>query len=690
MSPVILPNSVEELEAIAQNVVFILQSGADQVVVVPEDKRTIENTLLVLQEAQSEAACLQTLCTFPAMVHMDKDVRVAATEAKKLLQKAWSSLFSRRDVYVIISRLDSASLSTDAQTRRLLEHTLRLFRRHGCGLSLQNQERLMAIRSEISIKELDFQKNLNEDTTEILLTGDELDGCSEAWLSGLKTKKIDEVNYYRVTMKTPDILNVGKNASLPSTRKRVSVTYRQVCTTTNGPILEQLINLRHEAATLLGFKNHAAYQLDINMAKTVVAVENFLDGITTSIASKLEDDRKELLDLKKVECQRRGWSFDGELQSSDVKYYQELLFKEKYSVDNNHIQEFFPLDYVRDQILGIYAHIFQLRFQQIPGKYWADDVTLFAVYDQKAQNAVGEDGTKNQESFKIGYFFFDLFPRPGKYAHQCVVPLRPSYVVSKTGEQVLPIVVNVGNLSRPTAERPALLKHNEIITFFHEFGHVCHAMSNKVRHSLFNFSWSAVPYPTSLPTDFLEVPSIMLENWLWEPAVLRRLSRHYKTGKQLPEDVIQSLIKTRKVSAGLKFAQQLAVTAVDLKLHTVEPEGREETIPEIWREMTERLVGVKLEDGPGCNPAAQFYHISMGYDAQYYVYAYCEMHAHDLFTRFSNDSSGHPKTLDNTLGREYWDKVLAPGASVDAIDLLRDFLGREPTPDAFQRFLTLD
>ncbi|KAF9213157.1 Thimet oligopeptidase [Podila verticillata] len=440
----------------------------------------------------------------------------------------------------------------------------------------------MAIRSEISIKELDFQKNLNEDTTEILLTGDELDGCSEAWLSGLKTKKIDEVNYYRVTMKTPDILNVGKNASLPSTRKRVSVTYRQVCTTTNGPILEQLINLRHEAATLLGFKNHAAYQLDINMAKTVVAVENFLDGITTSIASKLEDDRKELLDLKKVECQRRGWSFDGELQSSDVKYYQELLFKEKYSVDNNHIQEFFPLDYVRDQILGIYAHIFQLRFQQIPGKYWADDVTLFAVYDQKAQNAVGEDGTKNQESFKIGYFFF-------------------------------------GKVKR-----------------------------------------------------------------------LDPISVHYKTGKQLPEDVIQSLIKTRKVSAGLKFAQQLAVTAVDLKLHTVEPEGREETIPEIWREMTERLVGVKLEDGPGCNPAAQFYHISMGYDAQYYVYAYCEMHAHDLFTRFSNDSSGHPKTLDNTLGREYWDKVLAPGASVDAIDLLRDFLGREPTPDAFQRFLTLD
>lgn len=243
----------------------------------------------------------------------------------------------------------------DVQTCRLLEHTLRLFRRHGSALSQEGQERLMAIRSDISSKELDFQKNLNEDMTDILLTRDELEGCSEAWLSGLKTDKVDGHFYYRVTMKKPDILNVSKNASLPLTRKRVLLTYRQVCTSANGPILEQLIKLRHEAATLLGYKHHAAYQLEINMARTVETVETFLDNITTSIASKLESDRQELLDLKKAEYQRRGWSqnFDGELQSSDVKYYQELLFKEKYAVDNNLIQEYFPLDHVRDQILGM-------------------------------------------------------------------------------------------------------------------------------------------------------------------------------------------------------------------------------------------------------------------------------------------------------------------------------------------------
>ncbi|KAF9430006.1 Thimet oligopeptidase [Podila epigama] len=688
-SPIVLPTTAAELERIAHNCVAILESGADQVAAVPSAEVTVENTLLALQAAQNEAAAIQSQCTFPALVHLDKDVRAAATEVKKLLQKAWSSLFSRRDVYAILIQLKDDTM--DAQTKRLLDHTLRLFKRHGSALSEEGQERLMSIRAEITAKELDFQKNLNEDTTEILLTADELEGCSEAWLSGLKTKIVDGKHFYRVTMKTPDTLNVTKNAIRPETRHRVIVTYRQVCIATNEPILEQLIKLRHEAATLLGYKNHAAYNLDISMAKTVENVEGFLDNISTSIASKLESDRKELLELKKAEYQRRGWTdeYKDELRMSDVKYYQELLFKEKYAVDNNLIQEYFPLEFVRDQILGIYAHIFQLRFQQIPGKYWADDVSLFAVYDQKAQNQAGEEGIKNPEAFKIGYFYFDLFPRPGKYSHQCVVPLRPSYVTS-TGEQVLP----VGNLTRPTAERPALLKHSEIITFFHEFGHVCHAMSNKARHSLFNFSWSAVPYPTSLPMDFLEVPSIMLENWLWEPAVLKRLSKHYKTGHQLPDDIIQSLILTRKVSTGLSFSQQIAMTSLDLKLHVLDPHERKESIREIWKEMTERLVGVKLDGGLACNPSCQFYHIAMGYDAGYYVYAWSEMHARDLFTRFATPKTGpgsgqhHPKALDSTLGREYWDKILVPGASVDAIELLRDFLGREPNPEAFQKYLT--
>ncbi|KAG0334504.1 hypothetical protein BG004_000377 [Podila humilis] len=680
-SPIVLPATVAELEAIAQNVVTLLQNGADKVVAVPEDSRKVETTLLALQEAQNEAAYLQSQCTFPAMVHLDKDVRVASTEAKKLLQKAWSS-----------------SEDMDTITRRLLEHTLCQFKRHGSALSQEGQEKLMSLRSEIASKELDFQTNLNEDTTEILLTAKQLEGCSEAWLSGLKTiiQEEDGQVYYKVTTKTPDILNVSKSASLPSTRKLILTTYRQVCNSTNGPILEELIQLRHEAAQLLGYKNHAAYQLDSNnsMAKTVENVERFLETISSSIGSKLESDREELLGLKKAEYARRGWDheYDGELYSYDIKYYQEMLFKEKYAVDNNRIQEFFPLEYVRNQILGIYSHIFQLRFQQIPGKFWADDVTLFAVYDQKAQDRAGEEEAKDPEKFKIGYFYFDLFPRAGKYAHQCVVPLRPSFVNTKTGEQVLPIAVNVGNLSRPSASRPALLKHSEIITFFHEFGHVCHAMSNKARHSLFNFSWSVVPYPTSLPMDFLEVPSIMLENWLWEPAVLRKLSKHYETGDQLPEDIIKSLTRTRKVSAGLQFSQQIAITSLDLKVHVIDPSERKLTIAEMWKEGIERVVGIKVERGPGVNQACQFYHIAMGYDAGYYVYAWSEMHAHDLFSRFAtsneNENKDEPKALDSMLGREYWDKILVPGAAVDAIDLLRDFLGREPNPEAFQRFLT--
>ncbi|KAF9112868.1 hypothetical protein BGX27_002669 [Mortierella sp. AM989] len=693
-SPIQLPTSVQELHGIVAQVESILRASGDDLVAVPETERTIENTLIKLQEAQSKAAAKQTQCTFPAMVHLDKDVRNAATEAKKSLQKAWSALFSRRDVFAILRQQDhgSAAVSTlDPETQRLLKHTIRLFERNGAGLVEQEQQRLMEMRSEISGLELDFQKALNEDTTDILLTAEELEGCTESWLSGLARVEKDGNQYYRVTMKTPDILNVSRNAVLAETRKRIAVTYRKVCTSTNGPILERLIRLRHEAATLLGYKNHAAYQLDINMAKTVENVDEFLETITSSISEKREDDKKELLELKRVDYEKRGWSsqFDGELYSWDVKYYQEILFKEKYAVDNSLIQEYFELENVRDQIMAV---IFQLRFEQIPGKYWADDVTLFAVYDQKAQNDAGKSGG-DPSAFKIGYFYLDLFPRPGKYAHQCVVPLRPSYVDSSTGVRQLPVAVNVGNLSRPTADRPALLKHSEANTFFHEFGHVCHAMSSRSRYSLFNFSWSVVPYPTSLAMDFLEVPSIMLENWLWEPTVLKQLGKHYKTGEKLPNELIESLVRTRKVLKGLLFSQQVAITAIDLKLHSIAPDQRQKSIPELWKDMSEKIVGVKLENDPDVNPACQLYHIAMGYDAGYYVYAWSEMHAHDLYTRFTDKTEGShtqeaTRALDNALGREYWEKVLVPGATVEPIELLRNFLGREPNAQAFQRYLT--
>jgi Zn-dependent oligopeptidase len=261
-------------------------------------------------------------------------------------------------VYEILRQLDhsaEAGHCYDPITFRLLKHTLRLFERHGAGLSEADQQKLMKIRAEISGLELDFQKALNEDTTDILLSADELEGCTESWMSGLTKVEKDGRNVFKVTMKTPDILNVSRNASLPETRRRVSTTYRQVCTSTNGPILERLIRLRHDAAVLLGYKSHAAYQLDINMAKTVETAEDFLDKILKSISGTLDTDKSALLDLKKAEYQKRGWDdqYDGMLNAWDVKYYQEILFKEKYAVDNSLIQEDFAINHVRDQIMGV-------------------------------------------------------------------------------------------------------------------------------------------------------------------------------------------------------------------------------------------------------------------------------------------------------------------------------------------------
>jgi Zn-dependent oligopeptidase len=168
-------------------------------------------------------------------------------------------------------------------------------------------------------------------------------------------------------------------------------------------------------------------------------------------------------------------------------------------------------------------------------------------------------------------------------------------------------------------------------------------------------------------------------------------NRHYKTGEELPDDLIESLVRTRKVLKGLLFSQQIAVTAIDMKLHSLDPNQRQQSIADLWKSMSESITGIKLENDPGVNPACQLYHIAMGYDAGYYVYAWSEMHAHDLYTRFTDttkDPATQTRALDSVLGREYWEKVLVPGATVEPTELLKDFLGREPNPQAFQRYLT--
>jgi len=282
---------------------------------------------------------------------------------------------------------------------------------------------------------------------------------------------------------------------------------------------------------------------------------------------------------------------------------------------------------------------------------WHEDTQQFEVFDKNSNNFVGQ-------------FYLDLFPRDGKYGHAAEFDIQKSCLTS-SGKQY-PAAACVANFTKPTETKPSLLTFNEVETFFHEFGHVMHELCTTAVYHKFA--------GTGVERDFVEAPSQMLENWCYEPVVLAKLSGHYNDqSKTLPDDLREKLIKSRYVNEALKNRRQLHFGNFDMVIHTTV--GSVDTAKEWHKSMSE--IGL-MTPQPGTNGAAGFGHLMGGYSAGYYGYLWSKVYSCDMFTRFKEEGVLNPKT-----GKEYRDLILAPGGTRDAMDYLKEFLGRDPNPDAF-------
>jgi len=321
------------------------------------------------------------------------------------------------------------------------------------------------------------------------------------------------------------------------------------------------------------------------------------------------------------------------------------------------VKEYFPVSVVVPTILSIYQDLLGVKFIEIKDDakdVWHPEVQQFAVWDK---------GSKDDSGF-VGYCYLDLFPREAKYSHAAVWGLLPGYDLS-SGKRHYPLTAMVANLAKPTPDRPALMRHDDVTTFFHEMGHVFHGLLSRTKYARF--------HGTAVARDFVEAPSQMLENWCWEPKVLEKMSSHYKTQEPLSSELIDKLIKSRYVNVGLFYLRQLFFAKFDLKVH-VDKEAADYT--KLWNDLRESISlvkGGKAQPGQGT-----FGHIVGGYDAGYYGYTYSLVFAADMYaTVFKKDP------LDAALGKLYRDKILLVGGSREETESLEDFLGRPPNSDAF-------
>ncbi|KAJ2554956.1 metalloendopeptidase [Coemansia sp. RSA 1933] len=652
-----------EISTTVRNIISIGRDVQEQVAA--QKTPTFVNTIAPLARFENISGVDTSIVTFLQNVSTDKEVRDASAGAEQQLRAFHIESMMREDVYKSVRAVFGNAKEMnglDAENRLLVEKMEQQYRRNGLALSAEQREKLGQIRKRLSELGIAFSRNINEKDGRILFTRDELNGLPEDYFDGRPTEAEDGVEKYVVTTKYPDLVPAMQYAKREDTRRRLLMVEETRCPQ-NIQLLEEAIQLRLQAAQMLGYKTHAEYVLQENMAKTPESVLEFEHDLRKRLDGLADKEVAEIEELKRADKEAVGEPFTG-LFNWDYRYYSNMIKERKHNVSEEEIKQYFPMKEVTRGVLDIYQEMLGLRFAKVEQPpVWHSDVEMYEVWDSK------DDGDF------VGHFYLDLYPRDGKYNHACVNQIRGGYE-QPDGTREYPTAVMLANFPKPTSTAPALLKHDDVLTLLHEFGHVFHHLCSKTRWSYFQLD--------SVQMDFIETPSQMLENWGWEPSVLRRFAVHYQTGEPIPDELVKRLVAAKNEGAGLFNLRQAFFGLFDMAIHnTTNGVVDIQTLYRTMRQEITRFSGSQDETACG---AATFGHMMGGYDAGYYGYQWAKVFSADMYaSRFLKDGVDSQQT-----GLDYRNEILKPGGSRDASVSLEKFLGRKPSNGAFLESIGLD
>jgi len=584
----------------------------------------------------------------------DAALREAATKASTALAAGKKQVRERADVYAKVKAFAAteAAKALGSYEAHFLRAVLLDFERSGFALEAEQKvelRQLLDADAEVCAK---FKTSLAEDKTRLSFEPSELDGCEEDFI---KERTDAETGKVGLTLKYPDILPVMQNCAVASTRKAVTVARDSACSA-NLDLVAEGVQLRKKTAALLGYPSWAHFVTELRMSGSPDRINAFLSSIRDKAVPGATVDKERLRLLKAEHLKERGELPEGgadavKLEAWDTSFYHSLLLKREYGVDHEEIRKYFPLPVVVQGTLDIYQELLGLRFTEIKEfDSWHAEARLFVVHDQESGR-------------RIGHFYLDLHPRDGKYGHAAIF-----HLLKRTSEGQTPVDCMLCNLPGPAPDgSPALLRHDDVVTFFHEFGHIMHGLCAEGHANQTRLA--------KCPRDFVEAPSQMLENWCFNQTVLKRLSKHKETGEPLPEEKVQALLKAKNVNEGLMMLRQVYLGTLDLTIHGEAPPADAEGLQKLVDELRPRVS--LIDNPPGCNILRNFGHLMNQYSAAYYGYLWAEVLSADMFaTRFERDP------FSKEAGADYR-KVLAQGGVGKIADHLKTFLGREPTEDAF-------
>ena len=655
-----------------------------------------ENIVNRLQDETAKMNIFYSMVSFLQYVSTNDDIINASMKCDMLLNNYFIELWNRKDVYNIINIFYKKINNSDKfkkeypEDYRYISRVIRDFKRYGMELNDYEKDKLKNISEKISDLEIIFSKNLNSVDTILLFTKNELEGLDNNILSSLSTtivnkdqkiKKIDmtlseqenieiakqlgldndndnnnnnKILKYEVSLQYPIYNACLRTVKNESVRELLSFEFNRRCIEVNTPIILKLIELRNEKAKLLNYSDHLDYTTEILVSKNGNNVKNFLKDLIIKTDNSC---RKDLQLLNKTK--------GSNVNSWDVQYFKEQIKNNKYNIVSDELKQYFELNNTINKILDIYQQLFSLKFVKNDDKItWHQDVDMYDVFD------------KNNNNY-IGTFYMDLYPRNKKYNHAACFPLQPSCSLSNK-EKIYPVSAIVVNFTKPTDNNPSLLLFDDVVTFFHEFGHVMHQLLGRSKFSVFSGS--------STETDFVEAPSQLLEYWCWEKESIKFLSKHYKTGKQLDNNTIDNLINIKNLLKGYSIRKQIYMAEFDIIIHsdqklietlkdTDDNIVKSKIIYYILKKLHKNIIGLPLHKNTLF--LTSFNHF-VNYDAQYYSYLWSDIYAADMFyEKFKNN------LFNENIGLEYRKSILEKGGTIDCNILIEQFLGRKPTIDNY-------
>lgn len=576
-------------------------------------------------------------CTLMKEVHPDPEVRRAAEELLIEVTRVTTRMQQSRPLYDALGRVDTS----DREELRLIDVVRRTMRRAGVELDETAKSRVTKLREENTRLGQEFLRNIRDDVRAIEISPDRLAGMPDDFVRQHPAGPNGRV---RVTTDYPDYIPFLAYADDAEARRDLFIAFANRGAPRNVEALEEMIGVKHEQARLLGYPTWADLQAEESMMGSAAGIRRFLEEVADVARERTKRELAQMLALK-----RRSDPTASTVYEWELSYLQEKVRAAEIGFDAREVRPYLEYSRVRQAILDLSSELFGLEFTRSTDPSWHEAVESFDV---------SVDGAPS------GRISLDMHPRPNKYKHAANFGYRPGAAGKQATHSVL-----VCNFPDPSAAAgPALMEHREVVTYFHEFGHLVHSiMRGRVR-------WGRLARPTEF--DFIEAPSQFLEQWIFDHDVLRRFALHVETGEPIPEKMVGLLRAARDLGRGVQTQRQVFLSMVSLEYHDRDP--RDLNTTSIWRDIAERWSPTTME--PEATYQSSWTHLP-GYAAMYGTYTKSKTVAEDLADGFG------PDLMNMRQARRYRDIVLGQGGVKPALDLVEEFLGRPHDLAAYRRWL---